>query len=307
MATSVTARAPGKVNIQLSVGRIRPDGYHPLASIFHAVALSEEVTVTAGTPGSGVVITEVTGPQADEVPRDESNLVWRAAQALADALGQPTPDLGISIAKGVPVAGGMAGGSADCAAALVAVNDLWGAPLDRDELTGIGAALGSDVPFSLLGGTALGVGRGEQLSPVMIRGTFHWVFATARQGLSTPAVYAAFDRMVDDRVVPEPQADQAVLSALRAGDPAALAHALHNDLQEPAMSLRPVLRDVLDAGRSAGALGAMVSGSGPTLAFLVEHPAAAAEVAVALAGREDVRSTHVTTGPAPGAKVIARS
>ena len=303
----MTARAPGKVNIQLSVGSLRPDGYHPLASVFHAVALHEDVTVVAGEPGSGIVIEDVTGPQADEVPRDASNLVWRAAEALADAIGQPTPDLRFRIHKGVPVAGGMAGGSADCAAALVAVNDLWGAPLDRDKLVAIAAGLGSDVPFSLLGGTALGVGRGEQLSPVMVRGTFHWVFATARQGLSTPAVYGAFDRMVAARVVPEPRADPAVLSALRAGDPQALARALHNDLQAPALSLRPVLRDVLEAGRSAGALGGMVSGSGPTVAFLVADQVAAAEVAVALSGREDVRSTHVTTGPVPGARVIARS
>ena len=303
----MTARAPGKVNIQLSVGRLRPDGYHPLASVFHAVALHEDVTVVAGEPGSGIVIEDVTGPQVDEVPRDASNLVWRAAEALADALEQPTPDLRFRIDKGVPVAGGMAGGSADCAAALVAVNDLWGAPLDRDELAAIAAGLGSDVPFSLLGGTALGVGRGEQLSPVMVRGTFHWVFATARQGLSTPAVYAAFDRMVAERVVSEPRADPAVLAALRAGEPQALARALHNDLQEPALALRPILHDVLEAGRSAGALGGMVSGSGPTVAFLVEDQAAAAEVAVALSGREDVRSTHVTTGPAPGARVIARS
>jgi 4-diphosphocytidyl-2-C-methyl-D-erythritol kinase len=303
---SVTARAPGKVNIQLAVGAVRDDGYHPLASIFHAVGLSEEVTVRAGDPGTGIVIDEVSGPQADEVPRDGTNLVWRAAQRLADELGRPAPDVGISIAKGVPVAGGMAGGSADCAAALVALNELWGAPLDRDELAGVGLDLGSDVPFSLLGGTALGLGRGERLSPIPVRGTFHWVFATAPQGLSTPVVYGTFDRLVEGRVVPEPTADEAVVSALVTGDATALGRALHNDLQEPALSLRPTLRDVLDAGLGAGALGGMVSGSGPTTAFLAADQASAAGIATVLAGLAEVRSTHVTTGPAPGARVVAR-
>lgn len=306
-AASVTARAPGKVNIQLSVGRVRDDGYHPLASIFHAVSLTEQVTVSAGEPGAGIVITEVRGPQAEDVPRDHTNLVWRAAQQLAAWLGVPPPDLRIGIEKGVPVAGGMAGGSADGAAALVAINDLWGSPADRGELAEIGLMLGSDVPFSLMGGTALGLGRGELLSPIMVRGTFHWVFATAAQGLSTPSVYAAFDRMVADRIVPEPAADAAVLAALRAGDAQALGRALHNDLQEPALTLRPTLRDVLEDGLAAGALGGIVSGSGPTVAFLAADPAAAISVATVLAGRGDVRSTHVTSGPELGARVIARS
>ncbi len=307
MKSSVTARAPGKVNIQLSVGSVRADGFHPLASIFHAVALAEEVTVARGESGSGIVIDQVRGPQAEEVPRDASNLVHRAAVQLALALGRGTPDVRISIAKAVPVAGGMAGGSADCAATLVALNDLWDSPLDRDELAGIGLALGSDVPFSLLGGTALGLGRGEQLTPIMVRGTFHWVFATAAAGLSTPAVYAAFDRVTADRIVPEPAADPAVLAALIAGDDRALGRCLHNDLQEAALSLRPALGDVLDLGSAAGALGAIVSGSGPTVAFLAADADAAARVAVAAAGSAQVRSTHVTTGPAPGARVIART
>lgn len=305
MLAAVTARAPGKVNIQLSVGRLRPDGYHPLASVFHAVALVEEVTVAAGEPGSGIVL-DVTGPQSDQVPRDGANLVWRAAEALAAELDRPAADLRIGIAKGVPVAGGMAGGSADCAAALVALNDLWGAGLDRAALARIGLTLGSDVPFSLLGGTALGLGRGEQLTPVMVRGEFHWVFATSARGLSTPAVYAAFDRQVADRAVPEPSADRAVLTALAAGDARMLGRALRNDLQEPALALRPTLRDVLELGMSAGALGGLVSGSGPTTAFLVSDAAAGQSVAAALAGSEQVRSTHLTQGPAPGARVVAR-
>lgn len=299
------ARAPGKVNIQLSVGRLRADGYHPLASVFHAVALGEQVRVEAGPPGTGIVIEDVSGPQADEVPRDSGNLVWRAAELVAAHLRRPA-DVRIAITKEVPVAGGMAGGSADGAAALVALNDLWDGGLDREALAELALQLGSDVPFSLLGGTALGLGRGERLTSLMVRGTFHWVFATARVGLSTPAVYAAFDRLAEGRVVPEPVADEAVLAALIAGDARALGRALHNDLQEPALRLRPTLADVLDAGRAAGALGGIVSGSGPTCAFLVADQVAGQQVAAALAGLADVRSTHVTSGPAPGARVVAR-
>jgi 4-diphosphocytidyl-2-C-methyl-D-erythritol kinase len=306
MAASVTARAPGKVNIQLSVGRVRDDGYHPLASVFHAVALGEQVRVSAGEPGSGIVIDEVTGPQSEEVPRDATNLVWQAAELVAAELGRPA-DVSIGITKEVPVAGGMAGGSADGAAALVALNDLWAGGLGRDDLARLALQLGSDVPFSLLGGTALGLGRGEQLSSLMVRGMFHWVFATARRGLSTPAVYNAFDRLVEGRVVPEPAADEALVAALISGDPGALARTLHNDLQEPALRLRPRLADVLEAGAAAGALGGIVSGSGPTCAFLVADPAAGTRVAAALAGLAEVRSTHVTSGPAPGARVVARS
>jgi 4-diphosphocytidyl-2-C-methyl-D-erythritol kinase len=201
----------------------------------------------------------------------------------------------------------MAGGSADGAAAVVALNDLWGSPLGRDELAGVCLELGSDVPFSLLGGTALGLGRGEQLSPIPVRGTFHWVFATAARGLSTAAVYGAFDRLVEGRIVPEPAAHEAVLGALVSGDARALGRALHNDLQEPALALRPTLRDVLDAGRGAGALGGIVSGSGPTCAFLAADLRAATAIATVLSGMVEVRSTHVTTGPAPGARVVARS
>jgi len=307
VSASVTARAPGKVNIQLSVGAVRDDGFHPLASVFHAVAMHEEVTVAAGPAGSGIVIDGVSGLQADEVPRDSGNLVWRAAERLAAELDRPAPDVRVSIAKGVPVAGGMAGGSADCAAALVALNDLWGASLDRDDLARVALDLGSDVPFSLLGGTALGLGRGELLSPLMVRGSFHWVFATATRGLSTPAVYGTFDRLVEGRIVPEPQPDEAVIAALIAGDPRALGHALHNDLQEPALTLRPTLRDVLEAGLAAGALGAIVSGSGPTVAFLVADPPGAARVHSAAAGLEQVRAVFSTTGAAPGARVVGRT
>jgi 4-diphosphocytidyl-2-C-methyl-D-erythritol kinase len=304
---SVTARACGKVNILLAVGGVRDDGFHLLASVFHAVALHEEVTIAEGEPGSGIVIAEVTGLQAEEVPRDSANLAWRAVQRMASYLDRAEPDLRISLTKGVPVAGGMAGGSADAAAALVALNSLWGSPLGREDLARLALDLGSDVPFSLMGGTALGLGRGEVLSPLLVRGTFHWVFATARYGLSTPAVYAAFDRLTAGTSVPEPTADPAVLAALVAGDARALGRAMRNDLQQAALALRPTLADVLDLGMAAGALGGIVSGSGPTLAFLVSGPDSAGSVAAALAGAEQVRATLPTTGPASGARVVGRS
>lgn len=304
MGRTVTARASGKVNLQLGVGAVRPDGFHPLASVFHAVALVEQLQVREGRRGSGVRVESVEGLQAAEVPRDARNLAVQAAVRLAHELGRPDPDVAIALSKGVPVAGGMAGGSADAAAALVALNELWDGGLTREHLARIGLELGSDVPFALLGGTALGLGRGELLSPVLVRGTFHWVLATAHAGLSTPAVYAAFDRRSAGRQVAEPAADPAVLAALASGDAKALAAALVNDLQEPALTLRPTLRDVLDDGLAAGALGAMVSGSGPTCAFLVADPTAGAAVATRLSGRADVRSTHATTGPAPGARLV---
>lgn len=306
MVRSVTAHAPGKVNIQLSVGAVRADGFHPLASVFHAVALHEEVTVAQGDPGSGIVIDEVTGPQADEVPRDGTNLVWRAATRLAEELGRPSPDLRLRIAKGVPVAGGMAGGSADAAAALLALNHLWGSPLERPALARVALDLGSDVPFSLMGGTALGLGRGEQLSPLMVRGTFRWVFATATQGLSTPAVYKTFDRLTHGRAIPQPTVDQAIVAALIAGDPVALGRALRNDLQQAALALRPTLGDVLECGLAAGALGAIVSGSGPTVAFLVGGSQDADRVSAAAAGLQHVRTCVTASGPAPGARVVRR-
>lgn len=306
MPRRVTGRAPGKVNITLLVGKVRPDGYHPLASVFHAVALEEEVVVEAADPGAGISIASVSGPQADEVPTDDTNLAWRAVAVLAERLGRPA-DVSLRITKGVPVAGGMAGGSADAAAALVAANALWDAGLARERLTELALELGSDVPFSVVGGTALGLGRGERLSPLMTRGQFHWVFATATTGLSTPVVYATLDRLGTATPSEHLQAPAAVVAALIAGDAPALARGLANDLQEPAFTLRPTLRDVLDTGLRAGALGGIVSGSGPTLAFLVRDAKAGRVVAAALAGMPQVRSTHQSTGPAPGARVVAVS
>ncbi|WP_327710707.1 4-(cytidine 5'-diphospho)-2-C-methyl-D-erythritol kinase [Streptomyces sp. NBC_00464] len=299
MSESVTVRVPAKVNVQLAVGAARPDGFHDLANVFLAVGLYDEVTVT---PADGLRIT-CSGPDAAQVPLDATNLAARAATALAERHGI-APDVHIHIAKDIPVAGGMAGGSADAAGALLACDALWSTGATREELLAICAELGSDVPFSLVGGAALGVGRGEQLTPVEVGGTFHWVFAVADGGLSTPAVYREFDRLTAGTRVPEPAASAALMDALRAGDPVALAAALSNDLQAPALSLRPSLADTLAAGTEAGALAALVSGSGPTTAFLTEDEAAARKVADALTASGTCRTARVAVSPAPGATVV---
>ncbi|MEU8624929.1 4-(cytidine 5'-diphospho)-2-C-methyl-D-erythritol kinase [Streptomyces sp. NPDC048669] len=293
---SVTVRVPAKVNVQLAVGAARPDGFHDLANVFLAVGLYDEVTVT---PADELRIT-CSGPDAAQVPLDATNLAARAAIALAGRHGID-PRVHIHIDKDIPVAGGMAGGSADGAGALLACDALWSTGATRDELLAICAELGSDVPFSLVGGAALGVGRGERLTPVEVGGTFHWVFAVADGGLSTPAVYREFDRLTAGTPVPEPAASGALLDALRAGDPAALATALSNGLQPAALSLRPSLADTLAAGTTAGAAAALVSGSGPTTAFLAEDEASARKVADALMASGTCRSTRIATSPAPGA------
>ncbi|WP_370419631.1 4-(cytidine 5'-diphospho)-2-C-methyl-D-erythritol kinase [Streptomyces sp. QH1-20] len=306
MTASVTVRVPAKVNVQLAVGGLRPDGFHDLANVFLAVGLYDEITVA---PADELRVT-CTGPDADQVPLDGTNLAARAALALAERHGRDAR-VHIHIDKDIPVAGGMAGGSADGAGALLACDALWGTGASREELLEICAELGSDVPFSLVGGAALGRGRGELLTPLEVGGTFHWVFAVADGGLSTPAVYAECDRLreasgagagVAD--VPDPEPSAALLDALRTGDAAALAAAVSNDLQAAAVSLRPSLAATLAAGTEAGALAAMVSGSGPTTAFLVTDEAEATKVADALRASGTCRAVRVTSGPAPGATVL---
>ena len=296
----MTVRVPAKVNVQLAVGAARPDGFHDLANVFLAVGLYDEVTAA---PADRLRVT-CEGPGAEQVPLDGDNLAARAAVALARRHGRPA-DVHLHLAKDIPVAGGMAGGSADAAGALLACDALWGTRAPRAELLAICAELGSDVPFALLGGAALGVGRGEQLTPLEVGGTFHWVFALADGGLSTPAVYREFDRLAEGRAVPEPRANPALLDALRAGDADALAGLLANDLQPAALSLFPALRHTLTAGTDGGALAALVSGSGPTTAFLARDAAAAEAVAGALRASGTCRAVRVAEAPAPGATVLA--
>ncbi|MER6558732.1 4-(cytidine 5'-diphospho)-2-C-methyl-D-erythritol kinase [Streptomyces sp. NPDC001027] len=299
MSAGVTVRVPAKVNVQLAVGAARPDGFHDLANVFLAVGLYDEVTVT---PADGLRVT-CEGPDAAQVPLDRTNLAARAAIALAERYGR-TPDVQVHIAKDIPVAGGMAGGSADGAGALLACDTLWGTGATRDELLDICAELGSDVPFSLVGGAALGTGRGEKLTALETGGAFHWVFAMAGRGLSTPAVFREFDRLTRGTDVPEPVASSALLDALAAGDPDALAATVSNDLQPAALSLFPELADTLDAGRGAGALAALVSGSGPTTAFLVRDAESARKTAQALQASGTCRAVRTASGPVPGATVV---
>ena len=339
----VTVRVPAKVNLQLSVGPPRADGYHDLVTVFHAVSLFDEVTVR---PADRTRVL-VTGDDVAGVPAGRANLAVRAARALATVglRRRGRPAVQIEIRKRIPVAAGLAGGSADAAATLVACNELWKAGLTPAELREVAAKVGSDVPFALLGGTAIGQGRGEQLTAALAAGSYHWVLAFAPGGLSTPEVYAACDRLraarpargghgagsagaaravaaastagvtsvggpsgpdaADGAVQPLPGLSTELMAALRSGDPASVGPLLSNDLQPAAVSLRPDLRRTLNAGQEHGALGAMVSGSGPTCAFLAANAAHARELAVALTGAGVCRSVVRVKGPAPGATVVA--
>lgn len=302
--TSVTVRVPAKVNLHLSVGPPRADGYHDLATVFQAVGLWDEVTVSERA-SSGVDLS-IDGEGEGFVPLDASNLAWRAAALLAERAGLE-PAVSIHLSKGIPVAGGMAGGSADAAATLLACDALWNLATPKATLLELAAELGSDVPFALVGGTAIGTGRGERLTQVLGHGQYHWVFALAEQGLSTPRVYGECDRLRAEARVRPPYIPDRIMQALRAGDPVLLGSALHNDLQPAALSLRPALRQVLEIGNEFGALGGLVSGSGPTCAFLVAGDEQGLDLAVALTASGSCRTVTRAVGPVPGARVSAAS
>ena len=294
---AVRVRAPAKINLHLSVGDVRPDGYHDLVTVFHAVDLADELTIA--TADRHVVRTDPpTG-----VPVGAKNLAGLAARLLAKRTGAGGP-VAIDITKQIPVAGGMAGGSADAAAALVGCAALWGLDIGRADLAQIGAELGADVPFALTGGTAVGTGRGDLLSPVLARMPLHWVLALAEDGLSTPGVFAELDRLRAETDPPRVGPVTGMLAALASGDPATVAGALGNDLQAAAISLQPGLRRTMRAGVAAGALAGVVSGSGPTVALLCADAESAGGVAAELAGSGTCRTVRIASGPAPGARVI---
>ncbi len=295
----VTVRAQSKVNLHLGVGDLRSDGYHELTSVFQSLSLSDDVVVAE----SDELSVRVRGDDAAAVPTDSTNLAWRAAELIARRAGRAA-NVAITIVKGIPVAGGMAGGSADAAATLVGLNDLWRLGLDRDELLRLGAELGSDVPFTLHGLTALGTGRGEELLPVLSRNSFHWVLALAKEGLSTPAVFRELDRLRAAGDPPRIGSADALIRALAVGDAGGLAPLLGNDLQPAALSLQPGLRRTLRAGTTAGALAGIVSGSGPTCAFLCSDAESAVAVGAELAGAGVCRTVRVAHGPVPGARII---
>jgi len=319
IVTSVTVRVPAKINLQLAVGPPRADGYHGLVTVFHAISLFDEVGVTAAAADS----VTVSGEGAGQVPADGDNLALRAVRALR-AAGQDGPPVAVTITKRIPVAAGLAGGSADAAAALVACSELWGAGLSQQGLCEVAAGVGSDVAFAVLGGTAVGRGRGERLTAALVApARYHWVLAFADGGLSTPEVYGTLDQLRAAQAVataadsphggtarppipPSPELSTELMVALRAGDPERLGRSMSNDLQAPAISLFPALRKTLAAGREFGALGALVSGSGPTCCFLARDAGHATDLAVALSGAGVCRSVARATGPAPGATVLER-
>ena len=299
---SVTVRVPAKVNLQLSVGPREADGFHNLVTVFQAISIFDDVTVTFGPPKSGLSIS-ISGDQRHGVPADNSNLAIKAIALIAKEYDLEI-DAHVEIKKLIPVAGGMAGGSADAAAAIVAIDYLYSLGMSREEMAEIAAQLGSDVPFMLSGGTAIGTGHGDQLTAALSRGTYHWVLALSSIGLSTPAIYNECDRLRLESEIAEPQTNELLMQALLAADPKSVGAHLVNDLQAAACSLRPALRLVLDVGQEYGALGALVSGSGPTVAFLVTDEEAGLDLAVALTASGVVGSVARAYGPVAGAKVL---
>jgi 4-diphosphocytidyl-2-C-methyl-D-erythritol kinase len=299
---SVTVRVPAKVNLQLSVGPRESDGFHNLVTVFQAISIYDDITVSFAPVKSGVSIS-ISGDQRHGVPADESNLAMKAIALMAKEYDLAI-DAHLEIKKSIPVAGGMAGGSADAAAAIVAIDYLYSLGMSREEMSEVAAQLGSDVPFMLSGGTAIGTGHGDQLTAALSRGTYHWVLALSSVGLSTPAVYGECDRLRSELEIAEPATNEQLMQALLAADPKAVGAHLVNDLQAAACSLRPALRLVLDVGQEYGALGALVSGSGPTVAFLVSDEEAGLDLAVALTASGVVGSVARAYGPVAGAKVL---
>ena len=298
----VVARVPAKVNLQLSVGPLGSDGYHEVITVFQAISLFDDVSVATAPVGNGLTI-DISGQTSSGVPADSSNLAIRAADLMIKTYDLPT-DLVVKLKKEIPVAGGMAGGSADAAGVIVGLDSLFELGLSRDEMESVGSKIGSDVPFSICGGVAIGSGRGDQITPALAKGNYFWVLALSGQGLATPSVYQECDRLREGLSISAPLVSEPLMQALRAGDAKALGKALTNELQPAACSLRPALRLVLDVGIDYGALGGIVSGSGPTVAFLVSDDEHAMDLTVALSASGVVSSVVRATGPAHGARII---
>ncbi|WP_405475114.1 4-(cytidine 5'-diphospho)-2-C-methyl-D-erythritol kinase [Paenarthrobacter ilicis] len=305
---SVRVKAPGKVNVSLSVGPLRSDGYHSVASVYLAVSLYEEVTATS-TENDGITVSISPDSTLDldgvDIPLDERNLAYKAASIMAE-VSEKSTGVHLEITKRVPVAGGMGGGSADAAATLLACDALWDSGLSREELAHLAAELGADVPFSLLGGTAVGLGVGDKLSPALAKAQTDWVLVFADYGLSTPDVFRTLDGLRDSEgaQIAEPvDVDPAILQALRNGDPETLSRVLINDLQRASITLAPQLRDTIGLGEARGALAGMVSGSGPTVALLARDSVAASVLAEELSHRG--HTALAVHGPVPGARIIS--
>ena len=298
----VIARVPAKVNLQLAVGPLGADGFHEVTTVFQAISLFDDVTVATAPENNGISI-QITGQTSTGVPSDSSNLAVKAATLMIKNYDLPS-DINIKLKKEIPVAGGMAGGSADAAGVIVGLDSLFELGLSRDEMEMVGSKIGADVPFSICGGVAIGTGRGDQITPALFKGSYNWVLALSGQGLATPSVYAECDRLREGLSISTPVVSEQLMQALRAGDAKALGKSLSNDLQPAACSLRPALRLVLDVGLDYGALGGIVSGSGPTVAFLVKDDEHAMDLTVALSSSGVISSVVRATGAVAGARII---
>jgi 4-diphosphocytidyl-2-C-methyl-D-erythritol kinase len=296
--TKVFVQAPAKVNLSLKVGALQPDGFHPVETVYQAVNLYDDVIASAADSLS----LTVEGEGAEAAGSGPSNLAWRAAVLLAESAGIE-PDVHLHLRKRIPVAGGMAGGSADAAGALIACDALWNLGTPREELLALAAQLGSDIPFSVVGGTAIGRGRGDEITALIARGDFHWVFALNEDGLSTPAVYREFDSEAEQ--TQHPEVDQDLLAAIAAGDVKAASVLFTNDLQASAIRLKPQLGIVLQIGEDLGAQASLVSGSGPTCAFLAKSEDHAIDLAIELQASGFVQRTVRASGPVKGAHVVS--
>jgi 4-diphosphocytidyl-2-C-methyl-D-erythritol kinase len=299
MIDKAVVRVPGKINLQLSVGPLQKDGYHELATVFQSVSLFDELSLT---PIDSGVITIDCGGKAG-VPEGKENLAFRAAELMIDRFDIES-GVAIKIKKEIPIAGGMAGGSANAGAAIVGIDSLFSLGLSRNEMEKLGAELGADVPFTISGGTAIGTGRGDRITPVLSRGTYYWVLALSTSGLSTPAVYSECDRLREGMDIAAPHVSDELLQSLTHGDAKSLGKKLVNDLQPAACSLKPALRLILDVGIDYGALGGIVSGSGPTVAFLAENEEHALDLVVALTSSGVVGNVVRAQGPVPGARIV---
>jgi len=302
MSDQVSVRVPGKINLQLSVGPLARDGYHELATVFQSVSLFDELLI-AESDGDDIEIATV-GKSA--IPLGSENLAYKAANLMRKKF-EISSGLQIKIKKEIPIAGGMAGGSANAGATIVGIDSLFSLGLKRDEMERIGSEIGADVPFTISGGTAIGTGRGDQITPVLSRGSYNWVLALSSSGLSTPAVYIECDRLREGLDISKPHVSDSLLHALSQGDAKSLGKSLNNDLQAAACSLKPALRLILDVGIDYGALGGIVSGSGPTVAFLAENEDHALDLVVALTSSGVVGNVIRVAGPVPGARVVSNA
>ncbi|MCL1922901.1 MAG: 4-(cytidine 5'-diphospho)-2-C-methyl-D-erythritol kinase [Propionibacteriaceae bacterium] len=296
----VRVRVPAKINLALCVGAQRHDGYHELATLFQAVSLYDDITVRA----SEELVCEVRGEQAHHIGPGDENLAYRAARLLKNEYGV-SEGIHLTIDKQIPVAGGMAGGSADAAGALLACSRFWDVDASLEDLMALGSRLGADVPFPLMGGCAVGLGRGETLTPALSRGTFHWVLALSSTQLSTPEVFQRFDELTGHHPPPTtPEIPRELMMALTTGETKRVGAQLINDLHEASCSLAPTLPTTIRAGVELGCHGAIISGSGPTVAFLVDSEQEAQHLGELLTSLEVAQRTYHAVGPVPGATVI---